>query len=83
MAEEKKTRIRRSNEEVKAEKKAKYQAQIESHKAAIVELEKKIKELDKPTKTAKQMKDELLKQLGKKSLEELAALAGVNVEDLQ
>ena len=84
MSEEVKTRVRRSNAEVKAEKKAKYLAEIEKHKEAIKVLEQKIKELDKPTKTPKQIKDELLKKVGKeKSLEEIAAFMGVSLEDLQ
>ena len=80
MSDEKK-RIRRSAEEVKAEKKAKYLEQIEAHKEAIKALEQKIKELDKPKKTQKQIKAELLKALEKKSVEELAALAGISIEE--
>jgi len=84
MSEEKKTRVRRSAAEVKEEKRKKYLDEIEKHKEAIKTLEQKIKELDKPSKTPKQMRDELLKKAGKeKSLEELAAFLGVSLEELQ
>lgn len=83
MSEEVKTRVRRSNAEVKAEKKAKMLAEIEKHKEAIKVLEQKIKELDKPTKTDAQIKKELLKFMEKKSLQELADFAGKNLDELR
>ena len=84
MSEEKKTRVRRSNAEVRAEKKAKYLAEIEKHKEAIKVLEKKVKELENPVKTQKQIRDEILKQLSKKSMNEIMAVAdfaGIEVEE--
>ena len=83
MSEEVKTRVRRSNAEVKAEKKAKYLAEIEKHKEAIKALEQKIKELDKPTKTDAQIKKELLKFAEKKTLQELADFLGKNLDELK
>jgi len=82
MSEEKKTRVRRSLAEVRAEKKAKYQEEIKKHQDAIKVLEDKIKELDKPVKTPAQEKEELLKKFEKKSLKELksiAAAAGIEI----
>ena len=84
MSEEKKTRVRRSNAEVRAEKKAKYLAEIEKHKEAIKVLEKKVKELENPVKTQKQIRDEILKQLSKKSMNEIMAVAdfaGIEIEE--
>lgn len=83
MSEEVKTRVRRSNAEVKAEKKAKYLAEIEKHKEATKLLEQKIKELDKPTKTDAQIRKELLKLAEKKPLQELAAFVGKDLEELR
>ena len=84
MSEEVKTRVRRSNAEVKAEKKAKHLAEIEKHKEAIKVLEQKVKELEKPVKTQKQIKEEVLKQLSKRSMNEIIAVAefaGIDIED--
>ena len=83
MSEEVKTRVRRSNAEVRAEKKAKMLEEICKHKDAITALEKKVKELEKPTKTDAQIRQELLKLAGKKSLQELAAFVGKDLEELR
>ena len=83
MAEGKRTR--RSAEEVKAEKKIKFQQEIEKHREAIKVLEQKLVDLDKPPKKSKkEIKEDLGKKLLKeKSLEEIAAFMGVSLEDLQ
>lgn len=82
MTEEKK-RVRRSNAEVREEKRNKYLKQIEDHKAAIRDLEQKIKELDKPTKTPAQIKSELMKEVGKMDVKQIAALLGKDLEELK
>ena len=82
MAEEKK-RVRRSNAEVREEKRNRYLKQIEDHEKAIEALKEKIKELDKPTKTSAQIKSELMKEVGKMTVEEIAALLGKDLEELK
>ena len=70
-------RTRRSSEAVKSEQRQRYVAQIESYKAAIAELEKKIKDIDDEQK--RQTLFELLKD---KNLDELCKLANVNPSEL-
>ena len=70
-------RTRRSSEAVKNEQRQRYVAQIQSYKAAIAELEKKIKDIDDEHK--RQSLFELLKD---KNLDELCKLANINPSEL-
>ena len=81
MAEEKK-RIRRSSAEIKAAKKEQYLKQIEMHKAAIADLEQKIKDLDKP---AEWTKADVIKALKSADFDVKAVVkaAGLKSENLQ